>query len=116
MSVMHEMSIALNILEIVKEESIEQRVERVTEIRLAIGEISGVARQSLEFCFSIASKGTVADGAELVFENIPFRAECLACGSIFRVRDYKISCPDCGSKEIRTVSGTELFIRDIEVE
>ncbi len=59
---MHELGLTRNIVSIVAEHAGAQRVRRV---RLAIGALACVERESLTFCFGIVAEGTVLDGAEL---------------------------------------------------
>ena len=32
------------------------------------------------------------------------------------VREYRFVCPTCGSREIETIAGKELFVKEIEAE
>jgi hydrogenase nickel incorporation protein HypA/HybF len=72
---MHEMSIAQSILEVVQQYARDNghtgdvNVPRVRSVRLKVGEMAGVAPESLQFCFEVASEGTVARGAELLIDD-----------------------------------------------
>ena len=59
---MHELSITRNVVAIVSERAVGQRVTRV---RLEIGRLSAVVPDSIRFCFDICAQGTPLAGAEL---------------------------------------------------
>jgi hydrogenase nickel incorporation protein HypA/HybF len=58
----HELSITRNVVAIVSERAVGQRVTRV---RLEIGRLSAVVPDSIRFCFDICAQGTPLEGAEL---------------------------------------------------
>ena len=69
---MHEMGIALEIIDIVKTSIPPDMAHaRVTKVHLKIGKLSAVVPKSLTFCMEIAAKGTVLENAELDMEEIP---------------------------------------------
>jgi len=51
----HELSIALNLVEIVEEAARRAGAECVVAVHLRLGAMSGVVREALEFCFPLAS-------------------------------------------------------------
>lgn len=75
---MHELAIAQGIVSGACEHAAGRRVYRVT---VAIGMLCAVVPDSLHFCFGLAAEGTLAEGAELVIEEIPGRARCRSCGA-----------------------------------
>jgi len=113
---LHEYAITESILEIVQTEAVEAGARRVDEVKVVIGELSSFAESSIEFYFEELSRGTVAEGACLVFEKLEANAECCACGSGFRPRNAFYSCPACGSRLFELKRGKELYIDSIEVE
>jgi len=113
---MHEVSICESILDILKDQAEEHGKERVTRVKLLVGEMAGVVEDAMRFSFEVVTKGTLADGAELVMESSPLTARCRDCGGEFRVEGYAFSCPGCGSPSIEIVSGRELMVEDIDLE
>ncbi len=69
MTPMHELSVALNIVEIAEEELARHGGERVRAVHLQIGSLSGVAAEALRFSFSLACEGTRVEGSRLVVEE-----------------------------------------------
>lgn len=113
---LHEMSIAQSVIDIVKEEMVNNHAAVLRSIHLRIGEMAAVVPESLSFCFEVITKGTELDGAELIMDVVPLRGFCRSCEKEFRIENYAFSCPECDSTEIDTLSGQELSIVEIEVD
>lgn len=113
---MHEVSICESILDILKDEAKKNEASKVTAVRLKIGELSGVVEDALRFAFEVVTKGSIAEGASLVVEEVPLTARCKACGKEFHIVGYAFSCKHCESPEIEVVSGREMQIEDIDLE
>jgi len=113
---MHEMGIAQNILEISVEAARKEGASKVIRINLIAGELRGIVPMQLTFCFGIVAKDTMADGAYLDVEEVPVAGHCKNCNSDFSVQEYEYVCPKCGSPNIELTGGTELRIKDIEIE
>lgn len=113
---MHELSIASNLMDIVKQTVDGQNVSRVTSLHITIGELSTVVPDCLAFAFGIISKGSVAEGARLDFEKTPLIGKCGDCGREFHVANYVFLCPECESRKIEILSGKEFMLKSIECE
>ncbi|MCX6005024.1 MAG: hydrogenase maturation nickel metallochaperone HypA [Chloroflexi bacterium] len=113
---MHEMGVAQNILDIAVAAAQKEGAHKITRINLIAGELRGVVPMQLSFCFGIVAKDTIASGAYLNIEEMPVTAHCENCSSDFSVEDYQYVCPKCGSTKIQLTGGTELRIKDIEIE
>ena len=117
---MHEMSITQAMLDLALEHA---KGDRITDIHLRVGNLSGIVPESVEFYFDYLSKGTPAEGAELVFRRVPARFSCRACGKEYemagqepRSRYYGWVCPVCGELQPEVVGGKEFLVESIEVE
>ncbi len=113
---MHELSIAGNLMEVIREASNREKFSQVKVITLKIGEMTMVDKHALSFCFEIVSKDTCAEGALLKFEMIPLTAKCSTCGATFHVEEYVFRCGCCGSVDVDLVSGREIRIAHIDVK
>jgi hydrogenase nickel incorporation protein HypA/HybF len=67
---MHELSIAVSIVEIAEEELVRHGGDRIRAIHIDLGSLAGVARDALDFSFGIACEGTPAAGSRLVVNEI----------------------------------------------
>ena len=113
---MHEMSIALSIVEAVDAKARQEGARKVSGIELLVGKLAGIEAESLKFCFSAAAKGTLAEDAVLVIEEPEGTGECGECGTRFPVNFYYAECPGCRSLRITIVSGEEFLIQSMTIE
>jgi hydrogenase nickel incorporation protein HypA/HybF len=113
---MHELSIAQNIIEIVKDHAEKNHASRVIEVDLDIGTISGVIPETLEFAMDIAVKNTIMEGAIIKMNIFQAKAKCLSCEKDFEMDDIYTMCPNCGSMQYNIIQGKELKVRSIRFE
>jgi hydrogenase nickel incorporation protein HypA/HybF len=113
---MHEMGIAQSILDIVEQEMARHGATRLTTIRLVIGEFTAIVPESLTFCFEVITKDTPYEGVKLEMEKVPLTGRCSDCGEEFVIKEYQFICPKCGSSKVETISGKELFVKEIEAQ
>ncbi len=112
---MHELSIAEGIIGIVRDSVELADGERVRTVEIVAGELNGIVRETLEFCFEYASKDTILEGATLVMEVVPITGRCKGCGTEFAIEKYEFTCPQCAATDIEVTSGQELYVKQVEV-
>jgi hydrogenase nickel incorporation protein HypA/HybF len=113
---MHELSIALSILEFAEEQS-ERRGGRVCAVHVRLGRLCGVVKEALASSFELAREGTALAQTELVIEEIPVVLHCSACAADRApASPYELCCPDCGAWSNEIVSGRELEVHALEIE
>lgn len=110
------MGIAQNILDIAVEAANKEDAIKITRIDLIAGELRGLVPMQLTFCFGIVAQNTIASGAYLNVQEVPVTAHCEDCGSDFPVEEYQYLCPRCKGVNVRVTGGTELRVKDIEIE
>lgn len=114
---MHELSIALNIIETACRIASDEGSARVEAIHLRIGELSCVADDALRFSFELAAEGTPAAGARLEITRVPVSIYCAACDSEGEVASIQhLCCPVCGQPSGVIRGGRELEIEAVELE
>ena len=113
---MHELAITQGIIAAAVPEAERHGAKRILEIRLRIGEFSGVFPEYIQEYFNIASRGTLAEGAKLTIDRIPIAIRCNDCDFEGEIQKRKIHCPECGSSEIKLISGKEYYVDSLEVE
>ncbi len=111
---MHEMSIAQSILDIVIGEASKHNATKVANIRIRAGELRGIVPVHLNYYFQFVSKDTIAEGAELDIEVLPVRGRCEKCNLDFDVEEFKYECPECQGKDVETIQGLELMVKDFD--
>ena len=114
---MHEMGIAMEIVDIAKASIPEDmRGSKVRRVNLQVGKLSAIVPDSLRFCFDLVVKDTPLDGAELAIEELPVVARCKDCDTEWTVTEAVFTCTHCQGGNIDILSGRELDITSIEIE
>ena len=114
---MHEMGIAMEIVDIAKA-SIPEDMQgaKVQRVNLQVGSLSAIVPDSLRFCFDLVVKDTALEGAKLAIEEIPVVARCKDCQTQWTITEPVFTCKACQSGAIDMLSGRELDIKSIEIE
>ncbi|MCP4291541.1 MAG: hydrogenase maturation nickel metallochaperone HypA [bacterium] len=113
---MHEMSIVSGILRIVENEARSGNAKKINSIELEIGQLAGIELDSLRFCYQVASKDTMADGAKLIIREIPGMGHCENCNENVSVEFHVAVCPQCNESLMDVFQGRELKVSSINVD
>jgi hydrogenase nickel incorporation protein HypA/HybF len=113
---MHELSIAMSIVDIVSKEAEAAGADHVAEVELDIGMFSGIEYHSLESALEVATRETIMEGTKFRINRIEPVAECSKCQHLFAPGRVFSSCPECGAMNSRLVKGKELQIKSLVVE
>lgn len=113
---MHELSLCQNLLDQVTDIAKQHRAEKVVQIIVRIGPLSGVEPKLLESAFDIASVGTVAEQADLLMESQPIKVFCNVCATESEASVNDLTCRQCGDYDTRLISGDELILARVELE
>jgi len=113
---MHELSIACNLVEIASQSASDAGVEQVQVVRLRLGALAGVVRESLLFSYDIAVAGTLLAGSRLEIEDVPVAIFCSSCQTIATLEGIQsFCCPRCGQPSADIRQGRELELIALEV-
>lgn len=110
---MHELSIATSIVKTAEKEVQDNGGEKVLEIHLEIGQLSGVEIQSLQFVWELSAKGTVLQDSKIIIFEPEGRAKCAECETEYTLEKIYDSCPKCNSPFKNIISGKELKIKKL---
>lgn len=113
---MHELTITMNILNIVEENARDLKAKIVHEIEIDVGELSGIDSDALQFAMQCTVKSGLLEHAKLVINKIPAMARCKTCKREFAISDYYAECPECNSFDHDLYQGKELKIRSIKID
>ncbi len=94
----------------------ENGASRIRTITLSLGIYSGIVPEYVENCFREISKGTEAEGARLVFHELPVRIRCRKCGGESQVDTDTFQCPRCGAADYQMIQGREFYIESLEAD
>lgn len=105
---MHEMTVAVELIDRIREHAEKAGAARVSVINLRMGMLAGI-ESALRFCFPSAARGTLCEGAELNIEIVPLAVHCPACDATKTPEAlYTFRCPDCGGATPEVLTGREL--------
>ncbi len=113
---MHELSIAMSLVELASEEAARLGNVHVDALHLRLGPLSGVVKEALAFSFELASAGTPIEGSRLEIEDMPVKVFCGRCGeerTLDSVQHFR--CPVCGEPTADVRAGRELELTALEV-
>jgi len=113
---MHELAIAENLVNIVKDVAAGEKLSKVTKVTVCFGKMVQVVPDLFETAFRAAVADTVAGDAELDIEVLPLKIRCNTCNTVTGPEDYCFVCSTCGSSDIEIESGRELYVKSIEGE
>jgi hydrogenase nickel incorporation protein HypA/HybF len=113
---LHEVGITRSIVEIAERTAREEGAARVISVTVAIGELSGVVPEAVEFCFEACTKETLLEGTRLVIDRIPGKGRCRECLAETLLDPYTFACPACGGYDLERLQGDELKIIELEVD
>jgi hydrogenase nickel incorporation protein HypA/HybF len=112
---MHELSIAMGIINIAENETKKANKKCVELIELEIGSLAGVELDSLHYVWKTAVKNTVLENAKLNIDYKQGKAKCFECKTIFDMNKTFDSCPKCKSHFKEILQGKELRVKSLEV-
>ncbi len=112
---MHELSLAQDIIAIVKESLEPQAGVSLKTVRVSIGEMAAVVPELLHHAYDALIADTPLQGSKLDIAIIPVTAICHSCKKTFGLEEYEFLCPNCQSSDIEVLTGDEFFIKDLVV-
>jgi hydrogenase nickel incorporation protein HypA/HybF len=113
---MHELSIALSILEMAQEEAGRHGNVQVQGIHLKLGPLSGVVKEALVSAFDLAREGSPLANAQLKIEETPLLGHCPTCRTTNAIVSMQeLCCTKCGTPTPEIVSGREMEVTALEI-
>lgn len=113
---MHELSIAISMIDRIAEESASRGGLDVEIVHLRLGVFAGVDKAALLFAYEVACEGTLLEGSHLLIETVPLVVFCPVCRQEKTPPSlYEICCPDCLTPTPDIVSGREMEVASLEI-
>jgi hydrogenase nickel incorporation protein HypA/HybF len=113
---MHELSIAMSIVETATEQAERLDGAKVLAVHLKLGPLSGVVKETLLGSYELAIENSPLEGSRLVIVETELRAYCPSCErecAVVSITD--ISCSKCGTPTPKITSGRELEVTAMEI-
>jgi hydrogenase nickel incorporation protein HypA/HybF len=113
---MHELSIAMGILELTEEESEKIGGVHVDAIHVRLGPLSGVVKEALLSAWQLACEQTEFESSRLVIEDVPIAIFCSKCQAERPVRSIQeMCCIECYTPSSDVTHGRELLVFGLEL-
>jgi hydrogenase nickel incorporation protein HypA/HybF len=114
---MHELSIAMSIVEMAEEEAESRGPVQVQAVHLRLGKLSGVVKEALLSSYEMACHDTPLEGSQLLIEEIPVEVFCPKCELPRPVTTIQwLCCPECGTPTPTVLRGKELEVVGLEIK
>lgn len=114
---MHELSIALSLVDVATEEAERRGGVRILAIHLKLGPLSGIVKDALLSAYELAREGSSLEESRLVIEDVPIAAYCPTCETEIAVASIQhLCCTTCGTPTPEIVRGRELEVTALEIE
>ena len=114
---MHELSIAISILETAEIEAERLAATDVRAIHLRLGPLSGVVKRALMSAFELAREDSPFTSCCLVIEDMPLAGFCTTCEAERSVQSpQQLACSTCGTPIAKITRGRELEITAMEID
>ena len=122
---MHEYSIMSQVVRTIIQEAEKNQLQAISCVKLAVGELSFLSEDTLQFCYQILSKDNILQESELVIEQVKPEIKCQSCGydgdleyldkddAHFRLP--KFTCPKCNG-EVKIIKGNGCVLQEITGE
>ena len=110
---MHEFSLTQTLLDLALKNANSRQIVRVN---LLIGPFSEEREESIEFYWKDLSKGSLGEGAELHFEQLPVEIKCLDCTGVLYLEDETSMCEFCSNERLQLSKGEDVRLESIEVK
>jgi len=113
---MHEMSIAVQLVDQVVKATNANEVKRVTHVTIDVGLMQLVVPEALQMAFESAAEGTIADGATLAINEVDVDAYCRSCGEKYVPDIANYVCPNCSKADAEIIKGKDIVLTSIECD
>jgi hydrogenase nickel incorporation protein HypA/HybF len=109
---MHELSLAMEVIELAQREAERNGVAQILEILIEVGDLSGVEGETFQSALEMVVKDTILEGAMVKINRVPGKGKCNTCQQEFIMKNRLDICPGCqsfpseinGGEEFRVVS------------
>jgi hydrogenase nickel incorporation protein HypA/HybF len=113
---MHELSIAMSIVELGEEEA-DRRGVQIEAVHHKLGALSGVVKEALLSCYDMACENTALQGSRLLIQDVPILLLCPSCKAERTPSSMQLFCSsECGTPASEVVQGKEIEVVALEIQ
>ena len=110
---MHELSIAIALIDQIKEIAEENHLNKIDEVELQTGFLRQVIPELMLEAFKEASRETIAQGAVLKIAEINALVRCRQCQTTFEPTINDFLCPLCQEADVDILQGNDIILASI---
>ena len=113
---MHELGIVVHVIKQIEQLAKEQKVNKVVELTLEVGEVSGVVKEYFVDAFEWSKKKTeYMKECKLNFVMTKAFSYCEDCKETYPTVEFGKTCPKCHGPNTYLVTGRDVMIKDVKV-
>ncbi len=109
---MHELAGTRSVLQLAEQQARAVGAGEITDVYLAVGELSTFTEESVRFYWETLCPGTLAARARVHFRHEPAAWVCLDCGRGHGTGLVE-RCPECGSTQLKLTSGLDFYLEAV---
>ncbi len=113
---MHELSVATSIMEKVVEISNDNNAEKIKEIELEIGSLSGIDRASFSFVMECLKESYGFPDCNIIINYHEHKFICNNCGNMFTDRFIGSICSECNDGLLTVTGSQDVKIKSLLIE
>jgi hydrogenase nickel incorporation protein HypA/HybF len=113
---MHELALAQNLFTIMERTAVQNGGGRIEAATLRLGAMTHIEAETLSFAFDVVTRGTCAEGCQLVFVRVPLTIRCPACAFEGEISPDAAACPKCAAVGLAVTGGREIELDSIDLE
>ena len=110
---MHELSIAIELVDQIVEIAGANKFPRVDEVELQTGVLRQVIPDIMQTAFREATDWTIASEAVLRITDIRAEARCNQCAMEFEPEVDNFLCPKCQIADVSILQGNEVILKSV---
>ena len=111
---MHEMSIAVGLMDQVLEIAKVNGLKEIDEIEVETGFLRQVIPEVMQEAFLAVRRETIAQNATLKIVEIAPLSECNICKKQFEPQLNDFLCPECQKAGVKVLKGDEIILKSIQ--
>lgn len=113
---MHELSLALEVIELASREAEKNGVSAVLEMEIEVGDLSGVEAETFQSALEMIVKDTLLENTLIQIKRTPAIGTCSSCNTEFEMKERMAACPDCHSFPSMIAGGQDFRVLSILAE
>ena len=112
---MHEASLMESLLHQLNDLAIQHGGSHVTEVRVEVGPLAGVAPVLLMEAFQRQRGSSLSAEAELIIDSVGLTCRCRACQLKYVTEELRFVCPTCNSVDVDVIEGDAVMLHSVTI-